>query len=122
LHDKLAELRSCIISLEIDFKVLFPTSYSTCELYVVKNLELAQCVDRLKDENDKLHEVLSWLSNQEPQLGTIIAIFKRFDCWALGSNKFGESSGEREGKFWEYSSSTTTYTQRQVCTQAKPVA
>jgi hypothetical protein len=65
----------------------------------VKNLELAQCVDHLQDENIKLHEVLSWLSSQEPQLGMLIASYKHFDGWALGSDKFGESSGEREGNF-----------------------
>jgi hypothetical protein len=29
----------------------------------------------------------------------LIACYKRFDGWALGSDKFGESGGEREGKF-----------------------
>jgi hypothetical protein len=29
----------------------------------------------------------------------MIASCKRFDGWALGSDKFGECSGEREGKF-----------------------
>jgi hypothetical protein len=29
----------------------------------------------------------------------MIANYKRFDGWALGSIKFGESSGEREGNF-----------------------
>jgi hypothetical protein len=29
----------------------------------------------------------------------MIASYKRFDGWALGSDKFGECSGEREGKF-----------------------
>jgi hypothetical protein len=61
----------------------------------MKNLELAQCVDHLQDENNKLHEVLSWLSSQEPQLGMMIAGYKRFDGWALGFDK----CGEREGKF-----------------------
>jgi hypothetical protein len=65
----------------------------------MKNLELAQCVDHLKDENNKLCEVLSWLSSQESQLGMMIASCKRFDGWALGFDKFGGSSGEREGKF-----------------------
>jgi hypothetical protein len=64
-----------------------------------KNLELAQCVNHLQDENSKLREVLSWLSSLEPQLGMMIARCKRFDGWALGSDKFGECSGEREGKF-----------------------
>jgi outer membrane biosynthesis protein TonB len=29
----------------------------------------------------------------------LIASYKRFDGWALGSDKFGEGGGEREGKF-----------------------
>jgi hypothetical protein len=45
----------------------------------VKNLELAQCVNHLQDENNKLREVLTWLSSQEPQLGMMIASCKRFD-------------------------------------------
>jgi hypothetical protein len=93
LHEKITELRSCIVSLEADFKVPIPTSYSTCELHAVKNLDLAKCVGRMQDENDKLREVLSWLSSQEPQLGMMIASCKHFDGWALGSDKVGESSG-----------------------------
>jgi hypothetical protein len=99
LHEKIAELRSCIVSLEADLKVPIPTSCSTCELHAVKNLDLAKCVGLLQDENDKLCEVLSWLSSQEPQLGMMIASCKCFDGWALGFDKVGESSGEREGKF-----------------------
>jgi hypothetical protein len=99
LHEKIAELRSCIVSLEADLKVPIPTFCSTCELHAVKNLDLAECVCRLQDENDKLREVLSWLSCHEPQLGKMIANYKRFDGWALGFDKVGESSGEREGKF-----------------------
>jgi hypothetical protein len=99
LHEKIVELRSRIVSLDADLKVPIPTSCSTCELHAVKNLELAQCVDYLQDENNKLREVLSWLSSQEPQLGMMIASCKRFDGWALGFDKSGESSGEREGKF-----------------------
>jgi hypothetical protein len=44
-----------------------------------------------------LHEVLSWLSSQKPHLGMMNASCKRFDGWALGFDKVGESSGEREG-------------------------
>jgi hypothetical protein len=99
LHEKIVELHSRIVSLEANLKVPIPTSCSTCELHAMKNLELAQCVDHLQDENCKLHEVLSWLSSQEPQLGVLIASYKRFDGWALGSDKFGEGGGEREGKF-----------------------
>jgi hypothetical protein len=99
LHEKIVELRSRIVSLDADLKVPIPTSCSTCELHAVKNLDLAKCVGRLQDENDKLREVLSWLSSQEPQLGMMIASCKRFDGWALGSDKFGDCSGEREGNF-----------------------
>jgi hypothetical protein len=53
----------------------------------------------LQDENDKVREALSWLSSQEPQLGMMIASCKCFDGWTLGLDKFGEGSGEREGKF-----------------------
>jgi hypothetical protein len=99
LHEKIVELRSCTVLLEADLKVHVPTSCSTCELHAMKNLELAQCFNHLQDENNKLREVLSWLSSQEPQLGMMIACCKRFDGWALGSDKFGECSGEREGEF-----------------------
>jgi hypothetical protein len=99
LHEKIIELRSRIVSLEADLKVPIPTSCSTCELHAMKNLELAQCVDSMQDENDKLRDVLSWLSSQEPQLGMMISSCKRFDGWALGFDKVGESTGEREGKF-----------------------
>jgi hypothetical protein len=99
LHEKIAELRSCIVSLEADLKVPIHTSCSTCELHAVKNLDIAKCGGCLQDENDKLLEVLSWLSSQEPQLGMMIASCKRFDGWALGSDKVGERSSEREGKF-----------------------
>jgi hypothetical protein len=103
LHEKIVELRSCIVSLEADLKVPILTSYVTCELHAVKNLDLAKCVGRLQDENDKLREVLSWLSSHEPQLGMMIASCKHFDGWALGFDKSGECSGEREGKFGDVS-------------------
>jgi hypothetical protein len=99
LHEKIVELRSRIVFLEANLKVPIPTSCSTCELHDMKNLELAQCVDRFQYENNKLREVLSWLSCQEPQLGMMIAICKRFDGWASGFDKSGENSGEREEKF-----------------------
>jgi hypothetical protein len=65
----------------------------------MKNLDLAKCVGRLQDENDKLREALSWLLSQEPQLGMMIDSCKRFDGWALRLDKVGEGSGERERKF-----------------------
>jgi hypothetical protein len=45
LHEKIVELRSCIVLLEADLKVPIPSS--TCELHAMKNLELAQCVYHL---------------------------------------------------------------------------
>jgi hypothetical protein len=99
LHEKIVELHSRIVSLEADLKVPIPTSCSTCELHAMKNLDLAKSVGRLQDENDKLREALSWLSSQELQLGMMIASCKCFDGWAFGLDKFGEGSGEREGKF-----------------------
>jgi hypothetical protein len=65
----------------------------------MKNLELGQCVDRLQTQDDDLRKLLSWLSSQVPQLGMMIAAFKRFGGQALGSDKAGECGGEREGKF-----------------------
>jgi hypothetical protein len=99
LHEKIVELRSRIVLIEAELKVPIPTSCSTCELHAMKNLDLAKCVGRLQDENDKLREALSWLSSQEPLLGMMIASCKRFDGWTLGLDKVGEGSGEREGKF-----------------------
>jgi hypothetical protein len=52
VHDKNVELHSRIVSLEADLKAPIPTSCSTCELHVVKNLDLAKCVVHLQDEND----------------------------------------------------------------------
>jgi hypothetical protein len=63
LYEKIVELHSRIISLEADLKVSVPTSCSMCVLHAMKNLELAQCVNHLQDENNKLREVLSWLSS-----------------------------------------------------------
>jgi hypothetical protein len=99
LHTKLDESRARIVSLEAALKSLIATTCSTHEVHAVQNLELAQHVDRLQSENDDLHKLMSWLSNQEPQLGMMIAVFKHFDGQALGSDKAGECSGEREGKF-----------------------
>jgi hypothetical protein len=72
LHEKIAEFRTRIVSLEADLKVLVPTSCSTCELHVVKNLELGQCVDLLQIGNGDLQNLLSWLSSQDPQLGMMM--------------------------------------------------
>jgi hypothetical protein len=94
LHGKIDEMHAYIISLEAQLKAPVPTSCSTCELHIVKNLELAHYVDRLQDENVELRKCMSWLSGEEPQLGTMIADFKRYDGQALGADKLGENSGE----------------------------
>jgi hypothetical protein len=51
LHEKLDESVAYARSLEAALKAPIPTSCSTCEVNVVKNLELAHYVDRLQDEN-----------------------------------------------------------------------
>jgi hypothetical protein len=54
LHEKLDVLLDYARSLEAQLKAPVPTSCSTCEMNVVKNMELAHYVDRLQDENDEL--------------------------------------------------------------------
>jgi outer membrane biosynthesis protein TonB len=71
-----------------------PTSYSTCELHALKNMELAHCVDRLQDENDELRKMTGWLSGHEPQLMMMIEAYKHYDGQALGSEKVRDCSGE----------------------------
>jgi hypothetical protein len=51
------------VSLQAKLKEPMPTSCSTCEVHVVKNLELANYVDRLQDE---LRKMMGWLSGNEP--------------------------------------------------------
>jgi hypothetical protein len=63
-------------------------------MHALKNLELAHYVDRLQDENDDLRKLMGWLSGHEPQLRTMIEVFKRQDGEGLGANKVGEGSGE----------------------------
>jgi hypothetical protein len=41
-------------------------SCSTCEVHALKNLELAQFVNHLQDENDELRKMMGWLSGNEP--------------------------------------------------------
>jgi hypothetical protein len=62
----------------------------------VKNLELAHYVDPLQYENDDLKKLMGWLLGHKPQLNMMIAEFKYFDGQALGSEKVGECSGERD--------------------------
>jgi hypothetical protein len=98
LHEKLDVSLVYARSLEAQLKAPIPTSCSTCEINVVKNMELAHYVDRLQDENDELRKLMGWLSGHEPQLRIMIETYKRQDGKALGANKVGERSGENEGK------------------------
>jgi hypothetical protein len=82
------------VSLEAKLKEPIPTSCSTCEMHVLKNLELAHYVDRLQDANDELRKLMGLLSSHEPQLRMMIEAFKRQDGERVGANKVGEGSGE----------------------------
>jgi hypothetical protein len=59
-------------SLEAQLKAPIPSSCSTCEVNVVKNMELAHYVDNLQDENGELRKMMGWLSGHEPQLRMMI--------------------------------------------------
>jgi hypothetical protein len=62
---------------------------STCEVNVVKNLELAHYVDSLQDENDELRKMMGWLSGHEPPLRMMIEAYKHYDGQVLGLDKVG---------------------------------
>jgi hypothetical protein len=79
LHEKLHVSLVYARSLEAQLKTPIPTSCSTCEINVVKNMELAHYVDRLQDENDELRKMMGWLSGHEPQLRMMIEAYKRYD-------------------------------------------
>jgi hypothetical protein len=94
LHAKIDEMHAYTVFLEAKLKEPIPTSFSTCELHALKNLELAHYVDHLQDENDELGKLMGWLSGHEPQLRIMIETFKRQDGEGLEANKVGEGSGE----------------------------
>jgi hypothetical protein len=96
LHEKLDVSLVYARSLEAQLKAPIPTICSTCEINVVKNIELAHYVDHLQDENDELRKLMGWLSGHEPQLRIMIETYKCQDGEALGANKVGEGSGENE--------------------------
>jgi hypothetical protein len=98
LHEKLDVSLVYARSLEAQLKGPIPTICSTCEINVVKNIELAHYVDHLQDENDALRKLMGWLSGHEPQLRIMIETYKCQDGEALGANKVGEGSGENEWK------------------------
>jgi hypothetical protein len=89
LHRKIDGMHAYTVSLEAKLKEPVPTSFSTCELHALKNLELAHYVDCLKDENDELRKMMGWLSGHEPQPRMMIATYKRQDGKAFGSEKVG---------------------------------
>jgi hypothetical protein len=66
LLGKIDEMHAYTVSLQAKLKKPIPTSRSTCEVHVLKNLELANYVDRLQDENDELRKMMGWLSGHEP--------------------------------------------------------
>jgi hypothetical protein len=68
LHAKLDESCARIKSLEADLKSPIATSFSSCEVTALKNIELAHYVDHLQDKNDESRKMMSWLSGHEPQL------------------------------------------------------
>jgi hypothetical protein len=76
LHEKLDVSLVYARSLEAQLKALVPTICSTCEINVVKNMELAHYVYRLQDENDELRKLMGWLSGHEPQLRITIETYK----------------------------------------------
>jgi hypothetical protein len=94
LHEKLDVSLVYARSLEAQLKAPIPTSCSTCEVNVVKNMEIARYVDRLQDENDELRKLMGWLSGHEPRLRIMIETYKRLDGEALGANKVGENEGK----------------------------
>jgi hypothetical protein len=94
LHEKIDEMHAYTVSLEAKLKEPIPTSFSTCKMHALKNLELAHYVDHLQDENDELRKLMGWLSVHEPQLRIMIETFKRQNGVGLGANKIGEGSEE----------------------------
>jgi hypothetical protein len=96
LHEKLNASLVYARSLEAWLKAPIPTICSTCEINVVKNMELAHYVDRLQDENGELRKLMGWLSSHEPQLRIMIETYKRQDGEVLGAKKVGEGSSESD--------------------------
>jgi regulator of replication initiation timing len=88
LHEKLDASLVYARSLEAQLKAPIPTICSTCEVIVVKNMQLAHYADRLLDENDELRKLMGWLSGHEPQLRIMIETFKRQDGKRLGQRKW----------------------------------
>jgi regulator of replication initiation timing len=115
LHEKLDVSLVYARSLEAQLKAPIPTSCSTCEINVVKNMELAHYVDLLQDENDELRKMMGWLPGHDPQLRIMIETYKRQDGEALGANKVGEGSGENEGKIGDIPEPPKSHHKKCLC-------
>jgi hypothetical protein len=109
LHKKIDEMHAYTVSLEYRLKELVPTSFSTCEVHALKNLEPAHYVDRLQDENDELRKMMGWLLGHEPELRMMIEAYKHYDGQALGSEIIGECSGEGGVKIGDIQAPPKTY-------------
>jgi hypothetical protein len=121
LHGKFDERHAYTISLETKLKELVPTSYSTCEVHALKNLELAHYVNRLQDENDELRKMMGWLSGHEPQLRMIMETYKHQEGQALGSEKIGEISGEGGEKIGDILAPPKTYHKNAYAPKPNPL-
>jgi hypothetical protein len=121
LHEKLDVSLVYSRCLEAQLKAPIPTSCSTCEINVVKNMEVAHYVDRLQDENDELRKMMGWLSGHEPQLRMMIEAYKCYDGQALGSNKVGVGSGENEGKIGDIPEPPKTYHRNAYAPKPNPL-
>jgi flagellar biosynthesis chaperone FliJ len=98
LHEKLDVSLVYARSQEAQLKAPIPTSCSTYEVNVVKNMDLSHYVDHLQDENDEFRKMMGLFSGHEHQLRMLIEAYKLYDGQALGADKVGEGSGENEGK------------------------
>jgi hypothetical protein len=121
LHKKIDKMHAYTVSLEAKLKEPIPTSCSTCEVHVLKNLELAHYVDRLQDENDELREMMGWLSGHEPQLRMMMETYKHKDGKALGSEKVGEASGEGGEKIGDILAPPKTYHKNAYAPKPNPL-
>jgi hypothetical protein len=121
LHGKIDEMHAYTFSLEAKLKEHVPTSFSTCEVHALKNLELVHYVNRLQDENDELRKMMGWLSRHEPQLRMRMETYKRQDGKALGSEKVGEASGEGGEKIGDILAPPKTYHKNTFAPKPNPL-
>jgi hypothetical protein len=121
LHENLNVSLAYVRSLEAKLKAPIPTSCSTCEINVVKNLELTHYVNRLQEENVESRKMMSWLSGLEPQLRMMIEAYKHYDGQALGSDKIGECSGENEEKIGDIPAPPKTFHKNAYAPKPNPL-